>query len=132
MISSIIFIWLFTNLENDSKYQNPSPLRIHLPWGAKITFDKLSIPDKKKKHLFLQRPHFYRQIFFFTVANKYFIIIMLFYKRVLPQMYLELFRIPHITVLKQYSIEHKTDFFSDIHIPVVTHVFIVSSRDEWF
>lgn len=55
---------------------------------------------------------------------------MLFYKRVLPQMYLELFRIPHITVLKQYSIEHKTDFFSDIHIPVVTHVFIVSSRDE--
>lgn len=131
MISSIIFIWLFTNLENDSKYQNPSPLRIHLAWGAKITFDKLSIPDKKNTPFFAT-PSFLQTNLFFTVANKYFIIIMLFYKRVLPQMYLELFRIPHITVLKQYSIEHKTDFFSDIHIPVVTHVFIVSSRDEWF
>lgn len=131
MISSIIFIWLFTNLENDSKYQNPSPLRIHLAWGAKITFDKLSIPDKKKPTFFCNALIFTDKSFF-TVANKYFIIIMLFYKRVLPQMYLELFRIPHITVLKQYSIEHKTDFFSDIHIPVVTHVFIVSSRDEWF
>lgn len=131
MISSIIFIWLFTNLENDSKYLNPRPLRIHLAWGAKITFDKLSIPDKKKNTFFCNALIFTDKSFF-TVANKYFIIIMLFYKRVLPQMYLELFRIPHITVLKQYSIEHKTDFFSDIHIPVVTHVFIVSSRDEWF